>query len=592
MIMQGISYDKILDRVRETSAGKRTCLLEKQDIRNIAEQGGLDKTHRMHKEDAASVRLIIQEMSTKNEVLLFEDQVEGNSKDEFVFCFSTLDQQQYVESNLIEGSKYLICMDSTHGISHYEGWQLTTLMVISNLNKGFPIAFMVSSTVNTAIVTKFLQSFKNRYGNINAEIFMSDDDSIYRNSWKTVMETENCPTQYLLCSWHVDRAIRENMRKKLKASMQDKVNVYRLFRVLLDEPVKENFELKLKNFLKYLEEAGYDDFRVYLQKYYLCDSRKQLWAKCFRPAASLNTNNHLESMHRTLKYVFLDGKKVKRLDDTLYAIRKMVKVLLHRRLIDLTRKRFATPDMLKKHMIGKELEVIQVEQGCYEVDSGTYHDKSYTVLVSQLSCSDCQIRCPECRVCICMFSCNCEDNSNGTRFICKHIHAVNHKMEGKIYPAPPKSSTEEIANLSEHMNKIESPLEQVKNELYDAIEILLSKIEKNTSDDNLDGLKTATTLVKKASGALDTISKIPSSKAFAVDARTAKEPINTKLVRQDRFRSTKKRKSESTERSDIRNFKKPSNAMREELNRLLLAPTMTGEVLLVSEGLVGQEHDY
>ena len=439
MILQGISFDKILDRVRETSAGRRACLLEKQDIRNIAEHGGLDKGHRRHKEDATSVRLIIQEMSANDEVLLFEDQVEGISKDEFVFCFVTSDQRQFIETNLQEGSKWLICMDSTHGISHYEGWQLTTLMVITNLNKGFPVAFMVSSTVNTDITTRFLQSFKNKFGNIDAKIFMSDDDSIYRNSWKAVMETDSCVTQYLLCSWHVDRAIRENMRKKIKASMQDKVNVYRLFRVLLDEPVEDNFEIQSTNFLKYLEEAGYEDFRAYFLRYYLCPSRRQLWAKCYRPDACLNTNNHLESMHRALKYVYLDGKKVKRLDDTIHAIRGMVKVLLHQRLIDLTRKRFSTPDMLKKHMMGQELEVVQVEHGRFEVDSGSYHDKSYTVLNSQLSCNDCQIRCPECKVCICMFSCNCDDNSNVTRFICKHIHAVNQKIT-KIHPAPPKST--------------------------------------------------------------------------------------------------------------------------------------------------------
>ena len=592
MIMQGISYDKILDRVRETSAGKRACLLEKQDIRNIAEQGGLDKTHRLHKEDAASVRLIIQEMASNNEVLLFEDQLEENLKDEFVFCFSTLDQQQYIDSNLKEGSKWLVCMDSTHGISHYDGWQLTTLMVITNLKKGFPIAFMVSSTVNSAIVTRFLESFRNRYGRIDAEIFMSDDDCIFRNSWKAVMDTEGSLTQYLLCSWHVDRAIRENMRKKIKASIQDKVNVYRLFRVLLDEPAVDHFELKSTNFLKYLEEAGYNDFRSYFLKYYLHDSRKQLWAKCFRPDACLNTNNHLESMHRTLKYVYLDGKKVKRLDDTLHAIRGMVKTLLHQRLIDLTRKRFSTPDMLKKHKMGKELEVVQVEQGCFEVDSGSYHDKSYTVLVSKLSCSACQIRCPQCKVCICMFSCNCDDNSNGTRYICKHIHAVNHKMGEKINPAPPKSTIEEIENITEHICKTETPLEVVKNELYDVIKSLLAKIEKNTSEINIDGYKTAISLVRKASGAVDSSRIGTSSKPFAVDAKTIKEPANTKVVRQDRFRTTKKRKSESTELTDVRNFKKPSNAVREELNQLLLSHNMTGEVLLVSEGLVGQEHDY
>lgn len=56
--------------------------------------------------------------------------------------------------------KVHICMDSTHCISQYEGYQLTALVTVTNLNQGFPVAFLVSSTVNVHILNAFLAEVK------------------------------------------------------------------------------------------------------------------------------------------------------------------------------------------------------------------------------------------------------------------------------------------------------------------------------------------------------------------------------------------------------------------------------------------------
>lgn len=39
-----------------------------------------------------------------------------------------------------------------------------------------------------------------------------------------------------------------------------------------------------------------------------------MWPQGFRDVATLNKNRYKESMHRLLKYDYLNGKKVKRLD--------------------------------------------------------------------------------------------------------------------------------------------------------------------------------------------------------------------------------------------------------------------------------------
>ena len=47
MILQGISYDKILDQVRESAGASRAALLERKDIENIFSQFGLNQ-EQMH----------------------------------------------------------------------------------------------------------------------------------------------------------------------------------------------------------------------------------------------------------------------------------------------------------------------------------------------------------------------------------------------------------------------------------------------------------------------------------------------------------------------------------------------------------------
>ena len=120
MVMQGLDYDKILDRMRESSGGStRVALLEKDDIKNVAQKLGLGKTQRLHSNDSISVRLTVNEMRANNEILFFKDQGEVHpniSKDEFVLCFQTSEQCTVVRQ-LHLNSKKLICMDSTHGIS-------------------------------------------------------------------------------------------------------------------------------------------------------------------------------------------------------------------------------------------------------------------------------------------------------------------------------------------------------------------------------------------------------------------------------------------------------------------------------------------
>ncbi|KAK3872281.1 hypothetical protein Pcinc_022631 [Petrolisthes cinctipes] len=127
MITQGISYNKILDRVRETSGGSRASILEKQDILDVARDYGLHQIQSRHPEDSISVRFIVQELKEANELLFFKDQGVIDSenpnidKKELALGFMKQGQEFWFLNHLTNTETLQVCMDSTHCISQYAG---------------------------------------------------------------------------------------------------------------------------------------------------------------------------------------------------------------------------------------------------------------------------------------------------------------------------------------------------------------------------------------------------------------------------------------------------------------------------------------
>lgn len=96
----------------------------------------------------------------------------------------------------------LVCIDGTHGITKYKGWELTTVLVKDETKAGFPVAFMISNRQDQIIQEMFLGALKEKLGDINisTDILMTDDDIKYYNAWIKTMESN---PRKLLCSWHV-----------------------------------------------------------------------------------------------------------------------------------------------------------------------------------------------------------------------------------------------------------------------------------------------------------------------------------------------------------------------------------------------------
>lgn len=593
MILQGISYDKILDQVRDSAGTSRAALLEKKDIENIVSQFGLNQEHMRHPEDSTSVRLFVKELQESNELLYFKDQNTADAENpgigekEFVLSFMKDEQRKFFR-NLMESSETLqICMDSTHCISQYEGYQLTTLMTVTNLNQGFPVAFLVSSTVNVSILNTFLAEVKKCVGGpINADVFMSDDDAVFRNAWNATMNEEtSSETLYLNCTWHTDRTLRRSIGSKICAPVSEKTVVYQMFRALMDEPEEASFYKQCQGFLNYLSQSNFHNFEAYFKETYLSENRIQLWPKCFRRGVNFHTNNHLESMHRVLKYVYLKGKKVKRLDYTLFSLGKLVKDTVYKRMIDLVRNRTRRNGLHERHRQGMELEVIQEDKKVFYVSSASSNQKKYKVVAQSVSCEKCRERCTYCDVCQCMYACTCDDSDEGRKNICKHIHAVARIVKDQLHLVKHKPSSEEIEAISSIALSKTSKLPCSYSE---KITLVLSKLTSACQDiADEEVYKAVNDHLQKALAIANT-SKIQIKRSrLPVDVATAEEPANKLCTRQEKLYSTKRKRKHKGP-----TMRKPNAKMRREIGESMANFESDMRILVKSEGNIEYEHNY
>lgn len=178
----------------------------------------------------------------------------------------------------------------------------------------------------------------------------------------------------------------------------------------------------IKNFCEQ-SDPEFGDFIKYFKDNYF--NNKEHWAYCYRLHAGINTNMHLERLHRTIKYTYLKGKKVKRLDKGIDALMRLTRNRLIDRLISMNKGKISAKlkDIRKRHKNYKKLDstlLIRVENGWELPSSNTY--EIYLIQEHQSSC-DCELICPECNICIHRYRCSCIDSA--IKFnICKHIHLV------------------------------------------------------------------------------------------------------------------------------------------------------------------------
>lgn len=328
--------------------------------------------------------------------------------------------------------------------------------------------------------------------------------------------------------------------------------------VLRQEVEEIQFEELLTSFTQFLgsdEELG--AFATYFAKHYA--SRSKVWATAHRVGSGINTNMYLESMHKTIKYIYLDGKVCRRLDKTIHALEKFVRDKQFERVVKLTKgkNKGKNYNSEKRHAHAIEddnMIVAEVEENRWSVshcDNDNIYDVVRSVSLPLLLQHICQVSCFECSACTHMYSCTCNDYIiKGNT--CKHIHKVcivSERTESIIHSEFDKENVNR-AELQMHLDTLKNPignnnisklkeriskqLEKLKNELF--------QIQNNVA--SIEDFDLLTTVSKQLScldltGTLNVTSGIHES--IPSLALRSVVPANTNIVMQDRFISTKKK---------------------------------------------------
>ncbi|KAB0805351.1 hypothetical protein PPYR_02321 [Photinus pyralis] len=555
----GVSVPKIINSVRDSideNALQRVDLITKKDISNIRKSFGLNVLDGVrHSDDAISVALWAKEcLNDKNNPILFyktqgsEDTV--YSLDTSDFCLILMNKFQ-MEAIGRFANKF-ICIDSTHGTNPYD-FELTTLMVSDDFGEGMPVAYMIANRTDTRVCEIFFINIKAAVGHVATNTFMSDITNIYYNAWVSVMGTVS---NRLYCSWHIDRAWKSNLMKICCINREDSIEkrkkVYKALKVLQTTLDNEKFEKYYEEFLTEL--CNDPDTKSFYE--YFCNNYGNnylSWAYCYRKELQINTNMYLESMHRIIKYEYLEGKKVKRLDKSLHNLLRFTRDKQVERLIKLTKgkttDRLTAINSSHKRAIDSNFscERIETSHDDYQQWSVCNLKKETTYVVTEKTPDTCcALICQTCRVCYHSYSCTCVDyfiKSN----ICKHIHFIRiqnfEDASNTLSNSESKENSvhEEIESSLKSLSKESRDSGKLQNTLVDkALEVVALARKCTVPDILTTALKqvTASSLLLKMDGETKQIPK------FQMTEATKMEPSNKKIMKQISFFSTKKRRKQ------------------------------------------------
>ena len=143
----------------------------------------------------------------------------------------------------------------------------------------------------------------------------------------------------------------------------------------------------------------------------------------------LQSRLYVEAFHRVLKHVYMKGKVNKRLDKCIFVLMKLARDKGFERLVKLEKgKNTERIRQIKtRHQRSLKLNFKQIKPSdddrVWEVTSS---DRTNVYLIA-LQYAEClhatSLCCPDCNVCVHMYTCTCADSLIGAT-ICKHIHLI------------------------------------------------------------------------------------------------------------------------------------------------------------------------
>jgi len=320
---------------------------------------------------------------------------------------------------------------------------------------------------------------------------MSDDEPAFYNAWNCVMGSVE---KQLLCTWHVLRNWSKNLNKI--HSHDKKTIVFKTLKALLHETDEKAFSAELSQVIsQLLNDADTEDFGKYFISTY--STRVEKWAFFNRQHLGINTNMYLESLHKSIKYCYLEGKQCKRLDLSINALMLLVRDKSFERTIKINKQKRSTKllEIIASHNKSKNIlpEMRVKFDNYWLVNSEKDINIKYKVEKTYSSCSfECVLRCDMCHICIHSYKCTCLNNLINYN-ICKHIHACATSepnqilnFESKVPVMTPVSNPLVIdRGLMNITNNTDDYNSQIKNK----IEMILGMCNRtNLNDEDQDNV--------------------------------------------------------------------------------------------------------
>eukprot|EP00112_Aurelia_sp_Birch-Aquarium-sp1_P016102 Seg3619.1 transcript_id=Seg3619.1/GoldUCD/mRNA.D3Y31 product="Ubiquitin-like-specific protease 1" protein_id=Seg3619.1/GoldUCD/D3Y31 len=328
-LLFGASVDNIHKDLREGAdiRENRDCnqkiekkhAVTKRNLREIARK--LKVNRRMHPDDATSLFHIVKKLTNEKydpillykpqgeDVIVGPDDMHGTPAESQSFLLGIQTKEQ-LEMFQKHASK-IVCLDSTHCTNKYD-FKLVMLVVPDELNKGYPVAHLISNHEDEAKLHYFFEAIKKRCSSdIKINAVMTDDDNTGWSAFSSVFGNE---AHHLLCKWHVHRSWRRKLHSLLPKEREFQNEIYQAIVVLLEERDSTKFKAMALAFVStYM--AVSEQFVRYFQEVYL--TRPEKWAMCHRnfPHANTDTNMFVESFHNRLKTYYMQRRRGRRLDD-------------------------------------------------------------------------------------------------------------------------------------------------------------------------------------------------------------------------------------------------------------------------------------
>ncbi|KAF6213970.1 hypothetical protein GE061_011699 [Apolygus lucorum] len=588
-----IPYEVILDSIGETLVDnnlERLHLIKKQDLANIERSFNLLNPDKRHPNDYICVESWVEEMRPSGLIRFYKGQHQDShnevlKREDFFLVISSEHQLDMLKRF---GSK-CISIDGTHELNAY-GFELTTILVLDDLNEGYPGAFLISNRSDGQAMQLFFEVMAEAIGNgLQTEIFMSDMAESYYNGWVSVFPR---PKSRLFCTRHVDQAWRENL-KKIKVTLRQK-EVYQELRTLLEASACSFGTLLETLSKKWMTDPDLRDFGEYFDREY--KSNCQSWAHCYRLHAGINTYMHIERMHKTLKYIYLHASNSKRLDRTLHALIKFTrdKVFERKKCLAKGKVSVKIKVLRKRHRAavdeGTNFLVAEVDNGVWDCSSST-GKQTYRIVRNDVEqpCT-CPLRCDPCKACIHSFICSCLDSSIKWN-MCKHIHYLcsrsvdssgGRNYEPSFVPSPDFESSDLMVSEDPASVEVETLVEVVYEESGSSIRnleeykkklfaMLKDVKEKLRSASSIEQLQTAENLITPI---IPTLSALGEKDKVIVHPSPSTSSDKKRKIEPQRQFTLKKKKKESnktitlwntTAHHDLKSFDEQQNIPLEVL---------------------------